>query len=66
MIDYDATTHPWVSSFLTTNTGSNLDAGLLDIEISGAIAMTSYKPQTTFKIRIDIQNDGATTPAPIR
>ena len=54
MTDYDAATHPWVSSFLTANTGSNLDAGLLNIEISGAVAMTPFKPHTTFKIRIDI------------
>ena len=54
--------HTWVSAFATVNTGSNLDAGELAIGITGASA---FKPETTFKVKIEVSNAGGLDPTPI-
>ena len=54
--------HTWVSSFSSTNTPSNLDAGETSIYLVGASA---FKPETTFQVKIEVANLDADDPTPL-
>ena len=53
------------STFKSTNTGSNLDAGYFEIEVDRGTDdanKPTYRPETTYKFKVVITDDGATDP----